>query len=288
MGKDDRKGNHREETLADTMKDVVVSIIIVAVLFLSLYAYAQTWPPIVVIESGSMQHGDESHIGVIDTGDIVIVKKIYSPEDVVSYVEGRESGYERYGDYGDVVIYNCDGRLIIHRAMVYLTWNGHRWVIRGFEDGNYPSWLSYNQTPFPHIVIRDVGYAHKDVIINVDVSHLNPTTFGREGFITMGDNNLAEVGSTAYDQNTAIGPLCSKLVNYDMIVGVARGELPWFGAIKLYFTHTNVDEIPHNTKVNLVVSLALIIGGSFAIDYAIANREKILERIRKLRRKSEE
>ncbi len=266
-------------------RDMIVSILVVVIIFLALYAYAQTWPPIVVIESGSMQHGEDSHIGIIDTGDIVVVKKIYSADDVVSYVEGRASGYKTYGDYGDVVIYNCNGRLIIHRAMVYLSWNGHRWVIRGFENGNYPSWLYYNQTPFPHIVIKDVGYEHRDVIINVDLNHLNPSTFGREGFITMGDNNLAEVGSGAYDQNTAVGPLCSKLVNYDMIVGVARGELPWFGAIKLYISHTNVDQIPHNTKVNLVLSLILLIAGSFIIDYAVANREKIW---RKIRRKSEE
>ena len=119
----------------------------------------------------------------------------------------------------------------------------------------------------------------------MDLNHLNPATFGREGFITMGDNNLAEVGSGAYDQNTAIGPLCSKLVNYDMIVGVARGELPWFGAIKLYFTHTNTDEIPSNTKTNLIASLIILIVGSFAVDYITANREKILK---KLRRRSEE
>ncbi len=267
----------------DTLKDIVISVIIVAIIFLSLYAYAQTWPPIVVIESGSMQHGDMSHIGTIDTGDIVIVKKVYSPEDVVSYVEGRMSGYKTYGDYGDVVIYKCNGRLIIHRAILYLHWNGHEWKIRGFENGSYPSWLHVTRN---YITIDNVGYAKKEIVINLQ--KLNPDKVGKEGFITMGDHNLAQYGGSAYDQSSAGGfiPICPKLVNYNVIVGVARGEIPWFGAIKLYLTGTNTEDIPSNTNTNLVISIVLLIGASFGIDYAISHRDRIKKWL--LRRKSEE
>jgi len=264
-----------------TMKDVIISVIIVVIIFLSLYAYAQTWPPIVVIESGSMQHGDLSHIGTIDTGDIVIVKKIYSEDDVVSYVEGRMNGYETYGDYGDVVIYQYNGKLIIHRAMIYLHWNGKEWKIRGFKDDNYPSWLHVTKD---YISIDDVGFEKKVVIINIDRNHLDPNKVGKDGFITMGDNNLARYGSSAYDQSTAGGfiPICPKLVNYNMIVGVARGEIPWMGAIKLYVTGTNTDEIPPNTTLNMILSIILLIGGSFGIDYALAHREELKEKLKKI------
>ena len=272
--------NNKGNLWRDTFKDVVISIIIVLVIFLSLYAYAQTWPPIVVIESGSMQHGDLSHIGTIDTGDIVIVKKVYSADDVVSYVEGRMKGYETYGDYGDVIIYKCHGELIIHRAIVYLHWNGKEWKIRGFENGNYPSWLHVTKD---YITIDNVGYEHKKIIINLQ--KLNPNVVGKEGFITMGDHNLARFGPSAYDQSTSgFIPICPYLVNYNMIVGVARGEIPWFGAIKLYLTHTNTEEIPSNTNVNLVISLIVLVAGSVGIDYAIAHREEIK---RKLRRSKE-
>lgn len=272
--------NNKGNLWRDTFKDVVISIIIVLVIFLSLYAYAQTWPPIVVIESGSMQHGDLSHIGTIDTGDIVIVKKVYSADDVVSYVEGRMKGYETYGDYGDVIIYKCHGELIIHRAIVYLHWNGKEWKIRGFENGNYPSWLHITKD---YITIDNVGYEHKKIIINLQ--KLNPNVVGKEGFITMGDHNLARFGPSAYDQSTSgFIPICPYLVNYNMIVGVARGEIPWFGAIKLYLTHTNTEEIPSNTNVNLAISLIVLVAGSVSIDYAIAHREEIK---RKLRRSKE-
>jgi len=273
--------DENKDGMNSTIKDVLISVVIVVIIFLSLYAYAQTWPPIVVIESGSMQHGELSHIGTIDTGDIVVVKKIYSEDDVISYVEGRMKGYESYGDYGDVVIYQYNGKLIIHRAIIHLHWNGKEWKIRGFEDGNYPSWLHVTKD---YISIDDVGFEKKVVIINIDKNHLDPNKVGRDGFITMGDNNLARYGSSAYDQSSAGGfiPICPKLVNYDMIVGVARGEIPWMGAIKLYLTGTNTNEIPPNTTVNMILSVIILIAGSFGIDYAIAHRKEIKEKLKKM------
>ncbi len=270
---------------ADTAKDIIISVVIVAVIFLSLYAYTQNWPPLVVIESESMQHGSISHIGTADTGDIVLVKKVYSEDDVVTYVEGRMKNYHTYGDYGNVIIYNYNGQSIIHRAIVYLKWSGSRWVIRGFENGNYPSWLEVTRN---EIIIKDVGYAHKSIIIHTDPKDLDPEKVGYEGFITMGDHNLAKYGSYAYDQNSVdFVPICPKLVNYNMIEGVAVGEIPWFGAIKLYVTGTNTNEIPENTKVNLAVSIIGIIALTFIADYLIEHRKSILERFRK-RENSEE
>lgn len=270
-----------KEEIKSGVKDILISIVIVAVIFLSLYAYSQVWPPIVVIESGSMMHGNDSHIGTIDTGDIVLVKRVYSPDDIISYVEGRAKGYKTYGDYGDVIVYKYNGRSIIHRAMVYLKWNGERWVIRGFENGNYPSWLYVAND---HITIYDVGYEKKTVIIYTDMQHLNPNIVGDEGFITMGDHNLVVYGSTAYDQNGADGflPICPKLVNFNMIVGVARGELPWFGALKLYITGTNTNEIPPSTNFYLAMSLAGIIALSIGGDYVLAHRHEIWMKIKKL------
>jgi signal peptidase len=268
MKKEDKHST--KEVAEDSFKDVIIAILVVIGIFLSLYAYAQVWPPLVVIESGSMQHGDVSHIGTIDTGDIVIVKKVYSEDDVVSYVEGRMKDYKTYGDYGDVIIYKCNGELIIHRSIVYLHWNGHEWKIRGFENNHYPSWLKVTRD---YITITDVGYEHKKIVINLQ--KLNPNVVGRDGFITMGDHNLAQYGPSAYDQSTlGFIPICPKLVNYNMIAGVARGELPWFGALKLYLSSTNTAEIPPNTTTNLIISIVLIIGGAIGIDYGISRLNK--------------
>src|SRR5256886_2101252 len=53
-------------------RDALVAGLIVTVFLGALYLYAGVWPPLVVVESSSMQHGSEaSSIGVIDTGDMV-------------------------------------------------------------------------------------------------------------------------------------------------------------------------------------------------------------------------
>ena len=265
-----------KDSINATLKDLFISVIIVAIIFGALFAYTQVWPPIVVVESGSMMHGDDSHIGTIDTGDIVLVKRIYSPDDVITYVEGRMRGYQTYGDYGDVIVYNCNGESIIHRAILYLKWSGNHWEIRGFENGNYPSWLYVTQD---QITIYNMGYAHKTFILML--STLNHNVVGDEGFITMGDHNLVTGGTGGYDQNPVL-PICRHLVTYDMIEGVAQGELPWFGAIKLYLTGTNINEIPPSTNLWLGISIVGIIAGSFLIDYTIDHRGEIWKKLRTL------
>jgi len=42
--------------------------LIVGGLLLVLYLFSGVWPPMVVIESSSMMHGEDSQVGVIDTG----------------------------------------------------------------------------------------------------------------------------------------------------------------------------------------------------------------------------
>jgi hypothetical protein len=51
------------------------------------------------------------------------------------------------------------------------------------------------------------------------------------------------------------------------ISGIARGELPWFGLLKLWITGPAPDgPVPENSKTALFVSLGLLIGGPIAID----------------------
>ncbi len=268
----------------ETIKEILISVLIVAIIFGGLYAYSGVWPPIVVIESGSMQHGNDSHIGTIDTGDIVVVKKVYSPDDIQTYIEGRLHGYKTYGNYGDVIIYDYNGNSIIHRAIAYLQWASNHWTIRGLDMHHLPNWIHVDSSL---LTIYNVSAKPNDMIM-IHLDKLNHKVVGDEGFITMGDHNLEEFGPSAYDQNGADGylPICPKLVNFNMIEGVARGELPWFGAIKLYLTGTNTNQIPPSTNLWLAVSLITIIAGSFLVDYAIEHREEIIEKI--LRRKNDD
>ncbi|MEN6611753.1 MAG: S26 family signal peptidase [Methanoregulaceae archaeon] len=94
----------------------------IAVLLLLL---SGTWPAVVTIESGSMT----PHMNV---GDLVFVVQKDRFGELQTWDEGKASGYMKYGDYGDVIIYQPNGAKnppiaipflstgvhpIIHRAM---------------------------------------------------------------------------------------------------------------------------------------------------------------------------
>ena len=144
LGRPERRGSnppHREDEVKEEKRpsralaegrsflfDMMGAVIVLLIVIGSLYTYTGNWPPLVVVQSGSMQHDDSSSsVGVIDTGDLVFVKTLGKRDSIRTYVEGLDSGYRTYGSYGDVVIYRPNGNrsktAIIHRAVVYLEWN---------------------------------------------------------------------------------------------------------------------------------------------------------------------
>lgn len=208
----------------------IIAIIVIIVAFAGVTVYSGIFPPASVVESGSMQHSNNWEFGVINTGDIVLVKKVSDPQkNIVTYVEGRQSNVSTYGDYGNVVLYNAPNNLVvIHRAMFYLTWSGGNPVV---ADSNNQSWITVTQS---YVLIKNVGYEHRNLLVNI-------AGFKNEsGFITMGDHNLATASSFYYnttmqayvaaDENVGI---ISHPVNQSEIVGEAQGQIPWFGLIKL-------------------------------------------------------
>src|SRR3972149_11098665 len=88
-------------------RDISFAVILVAIILGAVFAYTQVWPPMVVVESDSMQHSrTRSFVGVIDTGDLVLVQAVHQASDVVTYVEGRAPGNEAYSNFGDVIIFH--------------------------------------------------------------------------------------------------------------------------------------------------------------------------------------
>jgi len=104
--------------------DVAKSLLIVVVVSAALYTYAGVWPPLVVVESGSMEPN-------MHRGDIVLVKSVDGPHSG-AFDTNREGVEEHFGKPGDVVVYDVPngGRRtpIIHRAMY--------WVNEGDSMGN--------------------------------------------------------------------------------------------------------------------------------------------------------
>lgn len=255
-----------KEEAREWIKDIVAAVLVISVIMGSLYAYTGIWPPMVVIESGSMQHSDSrSYVGVIDTGDIVLVKESDFSE-IKTYAEGRATGYERYGDFGDVIIYRPMGQditPIIHRAIVYLEWNSTGCFdvsgLRALEYGedyisDSGSWHGIHRS----VTIYDYGYGHKNLVIRLD----GLLRYHHSGYITGGDHNIAR--GYGVDQNTGI---CPEHIESGWIVGKAVGELPWFGLIKLSFSGSlHENPAPTNSWVMLTVSIIFILILPYIVD----------------------
>ncbi len=275
-------------------RDIAVAVIIMVVILGGIWVYTQQWPPLVVVESSSMQHGDtSSDLGVIDTGDLVLVQTAPTRTDVVTYLQGRASGYTTYGEYGDVIIfriYNLPGETpIIHRAILYVIPNGtdaanvpdlaglplSDW--QGTDRNGQPTNSPYGLTS---VWIRGMGY-NRDLNITFDLSYfarvmsVEPLYRRGAGYITMGDNN-------AYHRCQVKDP-CSS-IPYDTswfpiqsdIIGHARGEIPWFGLIKLLLSPApggccqswGDPGAPRNSWDSLAIGLVVIIASPFLIEAA--------------------
>ncbi len=253
----------------------VVTIIIILGALVGLTVYSGMFPPVSVVESGSMQHSPDWQFGVINTGDIVVVKKISSPvNDITTYVQGRTANFSTYGDYGNVILYHdANGMVIIHRAMFYLSWsNGHP-VIQGYAN---QSWITVTST---YVLLKDVGFTHRNLIVLLNGMQ------NESGYITMGDHNLAIsnvwVGNlSAYiaaDENVNI---MTHPVTQSAVVGVAQGQIPWLGLVKLNIMRLQGDwpyynDVPYHSYEYLAVSLAIIaVAVFFPYDRVIHSKNK--------------
>jgi signal peptidase I len=233
-----RKRQFRAQAIG-FVKDIIVAMLIVVIVMASLYAYSGgIWPPMVVVESESMQHGTDSHIGTIDTGDLTLVKKISPRSDIVTYVEGRPSynvsfdeagqvtqaetfkgshaGFSNYGDYGEVIIYQKNGRTdetpVIHRAIVWFVPNTSPACVAklpmgyygagdfpDIKNANHPDGLKCIVT----LTIHNVGYTKGELTIHSNRIVENAINVDKKpfaGFITHGDHNGASQRVLSCDQ----------------------------------------------------------------------------------------
>lgn len=109
-----RESDHPGVSLA---RDLLWVVTVVGGIALALYLFAGTWPAVVTIESESM-------VPNMNVGDLVLVVDEDRFGGLTTWVEGRWTGYQSFGDYGDVIIYRPNGadsvHPIIHRAMDYV------------------------------------------------------------------------------------------------------------------------------------------------------------------------
>jgi signal peptidase len=279
---EDEEGFKLSKGAVNLLRDLAVAFLLVAIVMASLFAFTRVWPPMVVVESDSMQHSNtESFLGVIDTGDIVLVQDAPRRQDIITYVEGRarDPPYSTYGDYGDVIIFRKFGREdltpVIHRAIMFVEWNE---TTQGFDIPSLlalergEEWVASKPEPFglgrnDWVVLKDVTYRHSDIRFTFN---LFANLVGEEGcpspcrgFITMGDNNAA--GGGGYDWLW--------IVREEWVLGRARGEIPWFGLLKLVLSGGFAwgdSRAPPNSWSSLTVAIILLVVGPLALDIVVS------------------
>lgn len=254
---------------------VIIIISIIAGGFIAIKSASGVDPPFTVVESQSMQHSKESEIGIIDTGDMVLVK---DPDKttITTYIEGYADNKKDFGDYGSVIIYKRPaGNPVIHRAILYLEYNGNNtWSAPSLSG--YPYWNCIDETSITDVnslsgtLTIELQSDYRDVSnIKINLDNLNK----QSGFITMGDNN------SDIDQNSMNISL-NQLITYDKIKSVAWKEIPWLGALKL-ITNGNISRLDANVP-NTIPNLAsflitivlILISIGFLFDEIMLMRKK--------------
>ena len=104
-------------------RELLWVVAVVAGIALVLFLVSGTWPAVVTIESESM-------VPHMNVGDLVFVVGADRYGELQTWETGRDTGYQKFDDYGDVLIYSPNGAKsslipilgggvhpIIHRAM---------------------------------------------------------------------------------------------------------------------------------------------------------------------------
>jgi len=179
-----------EGQVPSAVREIASVLVTVGAVVAVLLLVCGTWPAIVTIESESM-------VPHMNVGDLVLVVAGDRYGALQSLKEGNNSGYEKFGMPGDVIIYrpngNTDLHPIIHRAMFWVDEGEEIVVTAGQRTGTYTA---------PHA-----------------------------GYITKGDNNpvVDQVGWSNY-RNLG-GPI--EPVKKEWIIGKAMYSVPLIGYLPL-------------------------------------------------------
>lgn len=273
-----RRGTDRYRLLTDVLGALLMVGFIIGGL---AAATGGVWPPVVVVESGSMMHPipetPYGRIGSIDVGDLVFLRAVDSADDVTTWAQGGE---ERYGRPGDVIAYWPNGDRnatpIIHRVIAYVEVTNHTYYSTyklHWTDGEVREW-GRNGIYFPPLGFDETAPA----VFTPRFGYTPPYS----GFITKGDNAFSNPST---DQAMGI----SFIVDPAWIEARAYGEIPWVGLAKLALQSGQTNpEVPGWNRVGnafaplelwmmFFVTLAIVILVPLSLDTYRAWRRHRLE-----------
>jgi signal peptidase len=191
------------------VRETALSVSAVVAIGILLFTISGVWPPMVAVESGSME--PHMHKGdlvfITDTGrfapDVAHGDTGVVPQDVA-----REEGYWKFGGYGSVIVYDNPGDAgppVIHRAQFWVE-EGENWYDR----------------------------ANPDYVSAENCEEMRNCPAPNAGFVTKGDAN------EGYDQVNGI----SEPVKPEWVVGVARVRIPYLGWVRLGVSGVVLDTTP--------------------------------------------
>tara|TARA_X000001036_G_scaffold163524_1_gene155194 strand:+ start:6279 stop:7262 length:984 start_codon:yes stop_codon:yes gene_type:complete len=282
--------------------EIVLAIGMIACLVLALFIHTGSMPPLVVVESESMIHDEKGEVGSIDAGDLILVHKDPADAIITfaeaTDSNNPSYGYDQHGMEGDVIIYaknGEEGTPIIHRAIMRVLAASTTAPERG-EAAPCPINSSYDEELIAPdglmgaciwtwtvpgtsainvstVSIKfdgtDAGYydckrpAHGNVEAHLVVWDWRPS---HEGILTLGDNNQCSVDQGAsvtngsagvHSESGVVGP-----IRDGWVLGVAGGELPWIGTVKLMVGGPNsygTQDVPSSSFFALFTLIALVL-----------------------------
>lgn len=195
---------HADEGPLVFLREILLSVIIVLLIGGLLFGISGVWPPMVAIESGSMEPNIKTYDLVLVTEPGRLTPDSADKHGIVTYREGEASEYTSFNNPGSVIVFDEPGGVgppVIHRPHFSVD-RGENWV----------------QT-------ADDRYTN-----GRDCEDLETCPAPRDGYITKGDNN------GAYDQVNGVAPV----VDAEWITGIARLRIPYLGWIRLAFTGQTV------------------------------------------------
>lgn len=276
-------------------RDFLYIALAIGGLFGAMFLYFGVWPPVSTIETNSMMHVNRfeytvregtthaadvgfGRLGTIDPGDIIFIKKVDRPEDIETFARSIERHYKMPGH---VVAYrhtvNDAEQIIVHRAMTYVEIQGTG------ASKSYRVWWNDAWEEQGSCVRQPVYTCRFDADEGVTIEELLITDrqFKWSGFITKGDNNAPRSNPGA-DQATAES-IAPEPIPFDKIVGVAQGEIPAIGLLRVAFTgqtirNAEMQDHPYFMRIGNVVApidlwltvlIELVILAALPIAYAV-------------------
>lgn len=279
------------------VRELVLAAGMITLLVLAMWAHTGSMPPLVVVESNSMQHDSDGEIGTIDAGDLILV---HSPDDnrIITFAEATDPesdyyGYESLGMEGDVIIYERNGESdstpIIHRALFEISigesvpadnqddceggvfWNGlciTSWSVPGSDQVNVKEInLLFDGVNTGKYACGGVAAQHGSDWFSVEnYSPMNP------GYITLGDNNDCNDDQGVFEFAQGLSSIHSGMirpVQEDWVIGISGAEIPWLGTVKLMVSggdSPGVSQVPGLSFVFLIAFVGIVLAAPAVIE----------------------